>query len=175
MESKTTKRIEKKGNIINNKRFFSLDTSDFIHMFIAVHISQKNYCFNMELLLEFIDFCKKHDKYNDLLSNIEISYVNDELYSKELDSQVNLLRKERILYRKPLYEVSHIHINECLLLQKTIEDRTEFIDRMILFVNEYRAYETDKIVKFYENFCKRKVRNYREENKNFIKSILNNN
>lgn len=114
---------------------------DFLSLFSALNALQKEYSFDRDSLINFINFCKKGLKFSNLLNDIHLKSNGISYYSEEFDEAIGKLKWGNILYTISPERDSTICIFEDIPTSKLIEPRRNYLEEATCFVEEYNAFK----------------------------------
>ncbi len=141
----TRKGYEETKNYV--EKFYESEFSpyDFMCLFTAINLSQKNLVFNEEYLIKFIRNCKNNNQFNKLLNDIHLKNNGIFDYSDNLNEAIQKLKIADILYTISPKNDASIYIFEKTKMAKLIKDRLDYFDEMVSFIANYEKYIKDII------------------------------
>lgn len=113
---------------------------DFICLFSAINMSQNNFSFNRDKLIQYISFCKKNNQFDELLNDIQINNNGVFDYSNALEEAIQKLKLGRILYTISPEQNSQIYMFKNIVFTNLIENREKYKDKMELFIKKFNKY-----------------------------------
>ena len=113
---------------------------DFMCLFTAINVTQKNLVFNKDSLIKFIRSCKRNNQFNRLLKDIHLKNNGIFDYSDDLDEAVQKLKIAGILYTISPESDASICIFENTSMAELIKDRLNYLDEMTNFIENYEKY-----------------------------------
>lgn len=128
------------------ERFYNpeVTTYDLLTLFSTLFVSQKEYSFDRENLLNFIASCKKNSKFVRILSDVNLKSNGIFYYSEEFDEAISKLKWGRILYTVSPEQDSTISIFDDIPITELISPRMSYVDEVICFIEEYKEFEINK-------------------------------
>ncbi len=133
---------------------------DFIFLFIAILSIKGLNSVNIRTLISFINYCKTYNKFETLLNDINLEFVDDSLYSKDIFNIIIDLSKNKLIkYKNEIVNFNNISIS------KFISNRIDNIDEVLKFTNEYIIFMQKSLDALYYNI-------YNEEKNNYFSKSL---
>ncbi len=114
---------------------------DFVCLFSSMLASQKRTEFNRDMLIEFIASCKKKQKFNRILSDIEIKSNGVFPYSPDLDEAIQKLKIMGIFYTISPEKDASLYIDKGFPMAEMMEKRMAYLEDMADFVHQFKKYE----------------------------------
>lgn len=138
---------------------------DFMILFSTISAIKDIHSFSKDNLLDYIANKKNLNKYEELLSDINLK--SDDMFysSKDLDEAISKLKTDGILYTIDTEKNSSIFICEDFDISRIIKPRVDYITESVNFVSDYQKYETKKISEVYNQI-------YNQENKDIDAAVL---
>lgn len=153
MEVKSSK--EKNETLISIEeeyidRFYNPEFSsyDFMSLFCAIYGSEQSDWFDRDVLLAFIQSCKKNGKYENLLNELQLKNNGVFCYSEDFEEAITKLKFGGILYTISPEQDAGIYIKKDVPFDKLINPREKYEDEMREFIGNfdtYRVLEKPKI------------------------------
>lgn len=130
------------------ERFYNSEFTayDFLSLFSALYAMQKEYSFDRNNLIDFINFCKESLKFPNLLNDINLKSNGISSYSEEFDEAIGKLKWGRILYTVSPEQDSTISIFEDIPISELIEPRRNYLEEATCFVKEYNEFKKSTTV-----------------------------
>lgn len=118
---------------------------DFMCLFAAINVLQKNYSFNRNNLIQFIANCKGNNQFCKLLNDIHIKSNGVFNFSEDLEEAMQKLKLLRVFYTISPETDSTMMIFENIQISELIKNRIEYFDEMVDFIANYAKYQIDII------------------------------
>ena len=118
---------------------------DFMCLFCASNVQKGNYKFDRKMLINFISYCKKNGKFNNLLHEIIIKNNGIDDYSDDIDGAIQNLKKSGLVYSVSPSVDSSILIFNNFPLQKIVEKREEYLNEMENFFGAYIEFASQNV------------------------------
>lgn len=112
---------------------------DFLILFSATCACNDKYNFDKDELIKFITSCKKGQRYNKLLSEINVKFDGNDCHIDEFDSAIKHLIFENMVYISE--EDNIINIQEDIPTFTILSSKKGYIEEVNNFVESYNDFD----------------------------------
>ena len=126
-------------------RFYEVafTASDCLEVFIAIYASLGDYSFNRDRLINFINYCKNNSMFTNILEDITLKTNGVSFYSENFEEAITRLKFSGVLYTISPEQDGTIYINKNFSITDLLKNKTNYIDDVTNFINEYKKFEKE--------------------------------